>query len=493
VALVFALVGAGCTEKRTDPNRPLEVLVSQAPETLDPRYATDAVGLRTTRLVHAGLFGLEAETLAPVPLLAESYRFEGPLELHVKLRENVRFHGGKALDSADVVATLRAFVNPKVASRHAKVLETIASVDAEGPHGVKIVLAKPHATLLTDLEIPILRADQAASAPAPDGTLDGLGPFRVARIGEGVVELVPDDTRAVPMPKHAVTLRAVRDENARALRLHAGSADIVQNGFSPVLLPSFSDVRAGTGLTVVTRPGVSLTYVLPRCDRGVMQDVRVRRAVSLAMDRELVARTLFAGHAKPAGTLLPEGHWARPRIAEAEKRDLAKARALVAEANAQGAHVSLLVSTDRSRKVLARVLAAELEEAGFVVEIVPLELGTMLARLGAGDFELAMLQLPELIEPNVLRTFLHGELVPPRGSNRGRVRDANLDALLDEGDATLDVDARTVAYAKLEALIRFNAYVLPLVHEDHVAVVSERARAYVPNRDGRFGNLVSLP
>ncbi len=493
------LSSVGCTEKRVDPNRPIEVLVSQGPETLDPRSSTDAVGLRTTRLLHAGLFALEPESLSPVPLLAESYRFDGPLELHVKLREDVRFHGGKPLDADDVVATLRAFSDPKL-SRHAKVLSALARVEAEGPHAVKIVLAKPHATLLTDLELPVLRADQAASPPAPNGTLDGLGPYRVgaARMSEGVVELVPADTHALPMPKHAITLRAVRDENARALRLHAGRADLVQNGFSPVLLPSFGDGAgvpgwAGTGLTVVSRPGVSLTYLLPRCDRGIMQDARVRRAVSLALDRELVARTLFGGHAKPAGTLLPEGHWARPRVAEAEKRAPERARALLVEANAVGAKVSMVVSTDRSRKVLARVLAAELADVGLVVEIVPLELGTMLARLGAGDFELAMLQLPELIEPNVLRTFLHGELVPPLGSNRGRVRDAALDTLLDEGDATLDVDVRMVAYARLEALVRYNAYIVPLVHEDHVAVVSERVRGYLPHRDGRFGALVDLP
>ena len=59
----------------------------------------------------------------------------------------------------------------------------------------------------------------------------------------------------------------------------------------------------------------------------------------------------------------------------------------------------------------------------------------MIARLNAGDFDLAILQLPEMTEPNVLRHFLHGALVPPAGANRGRVHDAALDALLDDGDA----------------------------------------------------------
>lgn len=487
-----ALVGllASCTDKpRVDSaTRPLEVLVTTAPETLDPRYATDATGLRATRLVHAGLFGIDPRTLAPYPLLAESYRFETPLELHVKLKDGPVFHEGKRFDSSDVVATLKAFADPKVASRHAQVVSAIREVSPEGPQGVVIRLSRPHATLLTDLELPVLRADQAASTPAPDGTLDGLGPYRVKSSSHGVVELSPVDDHLVPQPSHAIVLRAVRDENARALRLHAGRADLVQNGFSSVLLPSFD----GPGLHVNVASSASLTYLVPRCDRGPMHDARVRRAVSLAVDRALFARALFAGHATSAGTLLPDGHWAKPSLPPTS-RDLEGARALLREANAVGTKVSLLVSTDRARKVLGRVIAEELEEAGLEVDVVPLELGAMLGRLGAGDFELALLQLPELIEPNVLRVFLHGDFRPPAGSNRGRVQDARLDALLDRGDAVLDQDERARIYAEVERLVAAEGYLVPLLHEDHVAVVSDRAKTYVPSHEGRWGNLFSLP
>lgn len=488
MGLGLTLASTACTTAPERGERPLEVLVTSPPETLDPRYATDAVGLRATRLLHAGLFGIHPETLAPVPVLAASYTFEGPLKLHVKLRNDARFHGGKPLAAGDVVATIAAFKAPAVASRHAKVLETIERVEADGPLDVTFTLSRPHATLLTDLELPVLRADEAASPPAPDGTLDGLGPYKVARLGEGFVALEPSRPGS-----HGLVLRAVRDENARALRLHAGRADVVQNAFSPTLLPSFEDTRAGTGLRVVTRPGASVTYLLPRCDRGALADPKVRRAISLGLDRELFARALFAGHARPADAVLPPGHWAAPRDFPSEARNVEAARALLREASAEHLTLTLLVSTDRARKLLARVMAEELAELGVTVEVVSVELGTLLARLGKGDFELALLQLPEVIEPNVLRTFLHGSNVPPVGSNRGRVRDAELDALLDEGDSVLDTSARAAVYARLERLVHDRAYLLPVVHEDHVAVVSPRADSYVPARDGRLGGLVGLP
>ncbi|CAN5527878.1 hypothetical protein BH09MYX1_BH09MYX1_42030 [soil metagenome] len=54
----------------------LEILVSADPETIDPRFVTDAVGMRISRLVHGGLFRVDPDTLAPLPYVAESYRWE---------------------------------------------------------------------------------------------------------------------------------------------------------------------------------------------------------------------------------------------------------------------------------------------------------------------------------------------------------------------------------------------------------------------------------
>jgi peptide/nickel transport system substrate-binding protein len=154
--------------------------------------------------------------------------------------------------------------------------------------------------------------------------------------------------------------------------------------------------------------------------------------------------------------------------------------------------VTLLTSTDRLRGTIARFLAQELAEVGADVDVVPLELGTLIGRLGAGDFELATLQLPELTEPNVLRVFLHSTSIPPRGANRGRVQDAEVDRLLDEGESTLDVTARRMLYAALERRIRDEALLVPLWHEDQVAVVSERARGFRPSAEGRWLGLADL-
>jgi peptide/nickel transport system substrate-binding protein len=465
------------------------MLVPTDAETLDPRHATDAVALRATRLIHAGLVRLDADTLEPRPYLAREWRWLDPRTLRVELREGLRFHSGAPFTARDVRATLAAFRSPKVGSRHARVVDAIGQVDLESDRVLVIHLSRAHATLLTDLELPVLRADEADGPPRPDGSLDGLGPYVVARRTAGEIELAPASGGAMPAPARSVTLRTVHDENARALRMHAGRADLVVNGFSPTLLPA---LERAPGVTVNARRGANLTYLLARTDRGPLADARVRRALAAAIDRERIASTLLAGRAQPATTLLPPQLWAHTP-APPWPNDRAAARASLADAHPGGLHVTLLTSTDRLRGTIARFLAQELAEIGVDVEVVPLELGTLLGRLGAGDFELATLQLPEISEPNVLRVFLHSSSIPPAGANRGRVQDAEVDRLLDEGASTLDPAARKDLYAALEKRIRDEALLSPLWHEDQVAVVSARARAFVPSAEGRWLDLASLP
>jgi len=439
--------------------------------------------------LHAGLTRMDPDTLEPIPYAARAWRWVDAQTLRVELREDVAFHSGAPLLARDVVATLRAMASPEVGSRHAAIVEAIAGALEDGPHAVVIRLARPHATLLADLELPILRADQAASRPTPDGSLDGLGPYVVTRMARGEVLLEPAGGGVLARPLHAVTLRTVHDENARALRLEAGRSDVALNVISPTIVPALAVQR---GLYVVPRPGANLTYIVVQEARPPLDDARLRRALSLAIDRTTLCQSLFDGRAKPATGLIAPANWAHT-TAPPLPFDPEGARAMLDARGRADRSMTLLSSTERLRVDVARVVAQELGDVGLEVRVVPLELGTMLARLAAGDFDLAILQLPELTEPNVLRHFLHTGFVPPLGANRGRVHDAILDHWLDEGEREPDLAVRRAVYARVEAREREQMHVIPLWHEDQVAVVSERARGFVPSAEGRWLSLATLP
>ena len=488
-ALGAALASSACSARgEGGGERPIEVVVATEAQTLDPRFATRSLDVKITRLAHAGLFGLEPSTLEPVPLAAEHAEWTDARTLRVTLRPGARFHGGSPLSPGDVCATLAAIRDPALGSPHRGIVAAIGGCAADGAHVVTLSLDRPRATLLTDLEIPILRADEARSPPRSDGALDGLGPFAIAAVAPGEVTLSPAETGILPRPRHAVVVRTVRDENARVQRLLSGRSDVAPNAVSPQLLPA---IAGRAGLRVVSRSGANVTYLLFQNDRAPFRDVEVRRAVGGAIDRDAIVKTLLAGRATVAAGLLPPGHWATPTAVMSSAPSPKASLDVLTKLGP----VELLTSTDRPRVTMARAVAQMLGDAGLSVDVVPLDLGVMFARLDAGDFDLAMLQMPELTEPNVLSWFFHPRGVPGeggQGKNRARYRSALAGELLDRASETADRAVRREIYRQLADTMAVDLPVVPLWHEDQVAVVSERARGFLPSAEGRWLALAGL-
>ena len=233
----------------------------------------------------------------------------------------------------------------------------------------------------------------------------------------------------------------------------------------------------------MARPGANLTYAMFRTDRAPFSDVTMRRAFSAAIDRGEITRTLLAGRAQPASTLLPPTLWAHSDL---------EPLAFAPTPPPNNVPVTLLTSTDRLRVTIARFIAQEMNDAGWHIEVVPLELGAMIARLNAGDFDAALLQIPELAEPNTLRVFMHSTYIPPAGANRARIHDAEIDALLDEGDRELVPARRRDIYRALELKNRDALYLVPLWHEDQVAIRSARAADFEPSAEGRWLGVATI-
>lgn len=502
-AVITACTPSGAPDAAAE--RALEIVVPTEFSSLDPRFTTRALDIKVTRLVHAGLAGLDPDSLEPVPLAAQSWRWRDPSHLEITLRSGLKFHSGKYLEVADICATLEALADKRLGSPHRVVAESIGACRDLGEGILELTLAKPRATLLSDLEVPILRADQAASAQSATGDLDGLGAYRISHFdwAEVRLEAVPGQASALglhqrssspPNPDGAnpetdsathVVIRTVRDENARALRLMAGSADIAPNAISATILPA---LEQRPELEVKSRPGANVTYMLFQNDRAPTNQLAFRRAVAHAIDRKLLVTTLLAGKAQVASGLFPRGHWAADPDAEAIDSDTQQARSVLSQA----APFTLTTSTDRARLTVARAIAQMLTDAGATVRVVALDLGVLLKRLDAGDFQLAVLQMPELTEPNILNWFFNPRGIPGEGGegkNRARYRNPSVGKWLDAASKSNARDERGELYRRIARQMAEDLPVLPLWHEDQVAVVSTRAHGFELDAVGRWGAL----
>jgi peptide/nickel transport system substrate-binding protein len=222
-----------------------------------------------------------------------------------------------------------------------------------------------------------------------------------------------------------------------------------------------------------------------------------RRGLAQAIDRELLVRTLLGGHGRVARSLLPPESWVCGGSEDActpgggaPAFDVAAARAALAAAGVR--RVTLLCSTDRQRVTMARAVAQMLGDAGLEVELLPLDLGVMLHRLSSGDFELAILQIPELTEPNLLRWFFHSSSIPAPGrggANRARYASPRVDGLLDEAARSPDRELRRERYRAVLGQMLGDLPVIPLFHEAQVAALSPRAASFRLSAEGRWLSL----
>lgn len=464
---------------------------------IDPRFSTDAYGHKLSRLLFASLVTIDSSSLEAIPDLAERVEIVTDTRYRVHLRAGLRFSDGSALDAEDVAATFRSIVDPALSSRYARTYQRIARIEVLDALTIDFLLDGPHATFLTDLEMPVLRAEDAhthlgqlgASAPV------GAGPYVVAQRSAGAIELEANPFWHGGQPRFSsVRVLVVHDDNTRALRLLAGAADLAFNAIPPTLLPLF---EREPRFSVRSAPGVGTSYVGLNLDAPALRDVRVRRALAHGIDRGLLVRAKFGGRARLASSWIVPGHWAFSDVTPRYEYDPAQARALLAEAGVgkpgqERLRLSLRCGSDRYRQSIARALAAMWAQIGIDVEIRPSEVATLIADLNRGRFELTMLEVPELVEPHTLSLFFASDRIPAEGregSNRWRIRSPELDAALETGRAHLERDVRRSAYATAQRILAEQLPVIPLWHEDVVVVQSARMQGLRVPRLARFDPL----
>ncbi|WP_239576915.1 ABC transporter substrate-binding protein [Archangium primigenium] len=502
-SVLLALLGvlglvpqAGC--RAEPPADGITVLLEATPDSLDSRMALSALGQRVAQLITPGLVTFD-DTGAPVPDLAESFRELGPTLVEFTLRPGLTFHDGGALTAEDVKATYDSVRDPALGSPRADRYAALARVEAVDARTVRFHLREPYAPLVVELSLGILPARRAGAAfKEAQGTAPvGAGPFRFeSQPDEEHLTLLPFAGHARGPPALSrLRFRVVRDETTRVLELLKGRADLVLNAVSPATLPA---LERAPGLRVLTRPGTGLAYLGLNLRAGPLADARVRRALCHLVDVEPLVTHKLRGLARPARGLLPERNWAHAPVPGCAHDPEAAARLLDAAGfpdpdgpgGAPRLRLQLKTSTDRLRRSIALVLREQLAQGGVAVEVRSLEFGTFFDDVRRGNVELYTLKWASIVEPDLMRGAFHSSHVPSAanhfgGLNRGALRDAPLDALLDEA-ARVSTPERRVLYARAQERLDALVPMVPLWHEDSVAVVSRRLQGFEPSPLGLF-------
>jgi len=486
IALLFLLSGCQAGEQANDL---LRVGLAQMPITMDPRFATDAASVRVQDFVHRGLLKLDDHFNAQGDL-AERWEHPEPLLWRFYLQRGVRYSDGSAFDAADVVATLGAVIDPKLASPLKASFAAIESVEAKGDDVVEIRLSRPDASLLTRLNLGIL-PESIAKAPHQARQTIGCGPYKLRSWSQSALTL---ERIGEAGSAAAIRFIGVKDPVTRILKLRRGELDFVQNDLPPHLL---SYIRKQHQLTIQTRPSTTFSYIGLNMQDETLKDVRVRRALALALDRNKLKRALFADLPELAETVLTPSHWAASKLT-ALPFDPGRAEALLDEA---GLHrgpdgmrfsINYRTSTDPTRLRLATAIAAMWGRLGVRVSIESLEWGGFYARIKRGDFQVFSLAWVGITDPDIYRWALHSDMWPPKGANRGRYANDQVDQWLDMAAGATSQNERKRLYARIQQQMQDDMVYIPLWYDPVVAVSGPRVSGFRPAPDGNLSGLMTI-
>jgi peptide/nickel transport system substrate-binding protein len=480
IGLALILMLAACTRPADDVIR---FGLASAPVNLDPRFATDATSARINRLLYQRLVDFDEHT-RPVPSLATWERLAGDHYRFHLAPGRPLFHDGQPLTARDVAATYEYILDPAHASPHRAPLQHIRRIETPDDDTVDFFLDRADPLFPGYLVIGILPADGITAGHPFQTDPVGSGPFRMDRWPEpGRLQLV-----RIADGQRIEFLRIV-DPTVRVLKLLRREVDILQNDLPAELL---GYLQRQTGIKVSFSPGSNFAYLGFNLQAPITGDLRVRRAIAQAIDRDAIIRHVLAGAARPAAALLPPDHWAgNPRL-RGPVYDPQAARALLAQAG-YGADRPLQLdyktSTDPVRVRIATIIQQQLAEVGIDMKLRSYDWGTFYGDIKAGRFQLYSLAWVGIKTPDIFRYAFYSTSLPPEGANRGRLQDDEVDALIDQAEQGTTLEAQAGSYRAVQARLLELLPYLPLWYEDQVCAVRDDIEGYHLALDGNYDTL----
>lgn len=460
--------------------------LSSAPITLDPRFATDATSARINRLLYARLVEFDA-SMRPVPGMAH-WQVLSPTHYRFQLRPDRRpFHDGSPVRAEDVKATYDSVLDPTTNSPHRGSLDMIQRVEVVDERTVDFYLEHADPLFPGYLVIGIVPAEALASGRELARDPLGSGPFHFLDWpSEGLLRLQRIDDRQV------ISFVQVSDSTVRVLKLLRGEIDLLQNELPRELVQY---LEKQPQVYVRHRAGSNFSYLGFNLQDPALQDVRVRRAIAYALDREAVVRYLFGGETRLANALLPPEHWAGNPHLQGYDYDPDKARALLAQAGYSQAHPLQLVyktTSDPFRVRIATILQQELARVGIEVRLISFDWATFYADIKAGRFQLYSLSWVGIKSPDIFRYVFHSEAAPPAGANRGRYADPETDRLIERAEQAQDLEQRARLYRQLQARLLETLPYVPLWYEEHFYAARDDIDGYTLSADGNYDALIDV-
>jgi len=383
------------------------------------------------------------------PGVVEEYNMADELSLYFYVRKGVLFHNGREVAAKDIKYSIERQLDPTLGSYLADSFGCIDSIELLDEYSGIIHLNEPYAPFLSKLTkvavVPEECADTLKTAPV------GCGPFKFVswKHDQSVTYEKFQDYWKTGYPKaDGIEFRILPEYNSQRASLLAGEIDILLwlNN------TDIDELEAEDEIYIREQPIMDSYYILSNCNVTPFDDPLVRKAVSLAVDREACIKSAMAGHAAAIYAPVPSDNYYFDESLKYE-RDVQEAKRLLAEAGyPDGFSIKLTAPLSAVEGQLCDLIQAQLADIGIQAESEKLDIPTFIDRCFAKkEFDMMVCGDSGDGDPE---TFAYNYLYSNSGTNIASYHNETFDKLMVEGRATFDRELRREIYLEAFQLLK---------------------------------------
>lgn len=445
----------------------LKVALQDDPDALDPALGGTYTGRIVFEALCDKLVDIDGD-LKIVPKLATEWSWnDASTELTLKLREGVVYQDGTPFDAESVKANIKRMQTLGESKRKGE-LSPIKEVEVVDAHTVIFKLDAPFAPLLSVLTD---RAGMMVSTKAADAAGDAFatapvcsGPFKfVERKARDSISLekFADYWNAGAIGYDSIQYLILPDSTVRLSRLQAGDLDVAER-IAPTDLQT---IKADNRLALHESPGlgVSHLFINVRADSGsvLAQHPELRHALELSLDRAAINQVAFNGAFTADNQMLTPLSPFHSKEHPMPGRDVEKAKELIASSGVEAPAIEITYENSLTDGRVAQIIQAMASEAGFKVELLPLETSSAIERYLAGNFQLYIGNWSGRADPDpTLNTFFGSS----GSQNLNGYKSEELDGVLAEARREVRQEERAALYAKVTDIVLNDLPTIPLYH-----------------------------
>ncbi len=518
-SLGLLLLLSGCLNRETAVERGIREQVLHrgiGPELagLDPHLATSTGDYNVLSALFEGLVSGDPVDLSPVPGVAERWETSADgITYTFHLRADARWSNGDPVTAHDFVASFQRMLSPSLGAEYAPMLYVLAGAEAFhrgvtddfGRVGASAVddrtlrlrLDRPVPYFLTMLNhtpwFPVHLRELEKHGSATDrntpwarpGLLVGNGPFVLSEWHPNqriIVTKAPTYWDAATVRLNAIHFHPIEDRDAEERAFRAGQLHLTE-ALPPARIDTYRRAAAEEGSNLLRiDPYLGTEFYRVNVTRPFLNERKIRRALSKAVDRTAIVERILRGGQLPATAFTPPGTAGYMPTARIET-NFEAARTLLAEAGYPGGRgapmIELVFNTSESHRSVAEVVQETWRrELGLNVTLVNQEFRSILAARRVGQFQLLRSSwVGDYADP---MTFL--DLWTSRsGNNYTGWSSSAYDQLIFQASHATEPEARRAFFQRAEALLLEESPVIPIYHYTHVFLLHPAVRGWHSN------------